>query len=158
MRTPGGKKISEPAWKALQGTVLRSTAAETRLRDARGRYECAYERRIVSYAMHAHARLDAKAAGVILYYIPAIDMPACRMARSDFDDMRALPNLSTTSKLPGIMPIYVGMQMIGGPHAMSPASTETVHPSRCAGQDRGPGLHRPLEVPQEIAKGVHLVG
>ena len=39
--------------------------------------------------MHAHARLNAKAAGVILYYIPAIDMPACRMARSDFDDMRA---------------------------------------------------------------------
>jgi hypothetical protein len=36
MRTPGGKKISEAAWKALQGTVLRSTAAETRLRDARG--------------------------------------------------------------------------------------------------------------------------
>ena len=62
--------------------------------------------------MHAHARLNAKAAGVILYYIPAIDMPACRMARSDFDDMRALPNLSTTAKLPGIMPIYVGMQMI----------------------------------------------
>ena len=112
MRTPGGKKISEAAWKALQGTVLRSTAAETRLRDARGWYECAYEWRIVSYAMHAHARLNAKAVGVILYYIPAIDMPACRMARSDFDDMRALPNLSTTSKLPGIMPIYVGMQMI----------------------------------------------
>ena len=66
MRTPGGKKISEAAWKALQGTVLRSTAAETRLRDARGWYECAYEWRIVSYAMHAHARLNAKAAGVIL--------------------------------------------------------------------------------------------
>ncbi len=66
MRTPGGKKISEAAWKALQGTALRTTAVETRLRDARGWYECAYEWRIVSYAMHAHARLNAKAAGVIL--------------------------------------------------------------------------------------------
>eukprot|EP00972_Heterocapsa_arctica_P107482 15832866-Heterocapsa_arctica.AAC.1 len=65
MRTPGGKEISEQAWKALEATVIQTTGTDPRLRDARGWYECAYELRIVSYAMHAHARLNAKAAGRI---------------------------------------------------------------------------------------------
>ena len=81
MRTPGGKKISEDAWRAISATEIKegtsrgaSQPADPRLRDARGWYECAYEWRLVSYAMHAHARLNAKAAGRVLYYIPAIDL------------------------------------------------------------------------------------
>ena len=62
--------------------------------------------------MHAHARLNAKAAGRILFYIPAIDVPAARMTREDYDEMRAQPNISTSAKLPGILPVFVGMEMI----------------------------------------------
>jgi len=34
------------------------------------------------------------------------------MVRADYDDMRAVPNLSTTAKLLGILPLYVGMEVI----------------------------------------------
>ena len=119
MRTPGGKKISEDAWRAIVATKIEegqasgtSQPADPRLRDARGWYECAYEWRIVSYSMHAHARLNAKAAGKVLYYIPSIDIPAVRMSRKDFDDMRGQPNISVTAKFPGILPVYIGMEMI----------------------------------------------
>ena len=112
MRTPGGRKISNEAWQAIVATKIQQNGQDDRLKDARHWYECAYEWRIVSYAMHAHARLNARAAGKVLYYIPAIDVPAVRMSKKDFDDMRALPNLNTTSKLPGILAIYIGMEMI----------------------------------------------
>ena len=62
--------------------------------------------------MHAHARLNAKAAGKILYYIQAVDVPSTRISRDDFDAMRAHPNISASAKLLGILPVYVGMEMI----------------------------------------------
>ncbi len=81
MPTPGGKKISEKAWKAVKATVLKTTGTEPLLRDARGWYERAYEWHVVSYATHAHARLNAKAAGNILFYISSIDPPSVRMTK-----------------------------------------------------------------------------
>ena len=75
-------------------------------------YECAYEWRIVSYAMHAHARLNAKAAGKVLYYIPAVDIPSAAMTKEDFDNMRAEPNVSTTAKFPSILALYISAEMI----------------------------------------------
>jgi hypothetical protein len=119
MRTPGGKKISEECWQAIKSTEIRSsgratqpTAWDPRLRAARRWYESAYEWRIVSYAMHAQARLDAHDAGKVLFYIPAVDRPAVRCSKSEFDAMRAEPNISTTAKLPGVLPVFVGMEMI----------------------------------------------
>ena len=52
---------------------------------ADGGYECAYEWRIVSYAMHSHAKLNAKAGGKLLYYIPSIDIPTVRLNKRGFD-------------------------------------------------------------------------
>ena len=46
------------------------------------------EWRIVAYAMHADSRLNAKAAGKSLFYIPAVDSPASRMGKADYDDMQ----------------------------------------------------------------------
>ena len=112
MRTPGGKKISEDAWRAITAMEIKEGDTDTRLRNARNWYECAYEWRIVSYAVHANARLNAKAAGRVLYYIPSIDIPAVRMSRKDFDDMRGEPNISTTAKFPGILPVYIGRDMM----------------------------------------------
>ena len=62
---------------------------DPRLFEARGWYECAYEWRIVSYAMRANARFNAMAAGKQLFYIPAVDSPASRMGRADYDDMQS---------------------------------------------------------------------
>jgi hypothetical protein len=115
MRTPGGKQLSEAAWKALEATVIQTSASQPvdpRLRDARGWYECAYEWRIVSYAMHAHARLNAQALRKTLFYIPSIDVPSVRMTREEFDEMRQQPNISASAKFPGVLPIYIGMEMI----------------------------------------------
>ena len=89
-----------------------SQPADSRLRDARNCYECADDWRKVSYAMHAHARLNAQAAGKLLYYVPAVDRPATRCSKEDFDKMRGLPNISKTGKFPGVLPIYIGMEMI----------------------------------------------
>ena len=85
---------------------------DPRLLEARNWYECACEWRIVSYAMCANALLNAKAAGKPLFYIPAVDSPASRMGRADYDDMRAFPNLSTTAKLMGILRAHIGMDVI----------------------------------------------
>ena len=62
--------------------------------------------------MHAHARLNAKTANRILFYIPAIDAPAVRVPKEAFDEMHAMPNIGTTAKFPGILPVYIGMEMI----------------------------------------------
>ena len=82
------------------------------MRAARGWYESAYEWRIVSYAMHAQAKLDAHDAGQLLFYVPATDRPAARLARPDFDEMRAEPNIGATAKMPGLLPLFVGMEVI----------------------------------------------
>ena len=68
MRVPGGKTISEESWQAILNTEVRTSSDEEpqsdpRLRAARGWYESAYEWRIVSYAMHAQAKLDGHDAG-----------------------------------------------------------------------------------------------
>ena len=112
MRTSGRKTISEASWQAIVNTCLdqsenqhaasrggasQPAAWDRRLQEARGCYECAYEWRIVSYAMHANARLDAHVAGKILFYIPAVDTPTVRLSREDFDAMRAIPNIGQTA-------------------------------------------------------------
>ena len=124
MRTPGGKKISEAAWRSILQTEIRSgagagssgasqpAAIDPRLRSARGWYESAYEWRIVTYAMHAQARLDAHDGNKILFYIPAIDVPSVLLTRDEHDEMRAEPNVQKTGKHLGILPIFEGMEMI----------------------------------------------
>ena len=111
MRTEGGKTISEESWRAIVATQIRENepatqatassssasqppAWDARLREARGWYESAYEWSIVSFAMHANARLDAHDAGKVLFDIPAVDTPAVRLGKDDFDEMRAFPNIA----------------------------------------------------------------
>jgi hypothetical protein len=119
MRTPGGKKISEECWQAILRTEIKlsssasqPTAWDPRLRAARLWFESAYEWRIVSYAMHTQARLNAHDAKKILFFIAAVDRPAVRCNRQEFDEMRAEPNISTTAKFMGLLPVFIGMEMI----------------------------------------------
>ena len=129
MRTPGGKRISEESWQALVGTQIQNTNSaaqpadtskpgaeppqyDQRLREARGWYESAYEWRIVSYAMHTQAKLDAHDAGQVLFYVPAVDRPAVSLSREEFDEMRGEPNIGSTGRMPGLLPLFVGMEMV----------------------------------------------
>jgi hypothetical protein len=48
----------------------------------------------------------------VFFYILATDRPSCCMGRADFDETRALPKISTAAKLPGILPVYIGVEMI----------------------------------------------
>ena len=64
--------------------------------------------------MHARARLNAKATGKILYYIPSIDLPSAHMTKDDFDAMRAQLSINTSAKFLGILPVYIGMKMNTG--------------------------------------------
>ena len=118
MRRSGGKKVSEKAWQALVCTVLSSLPMIPvlpwipRCSKPEVGMSPPDEWRIVAYAMHADSRLNAKAAGKPLFYIPAVDSPACRMGRAEYDDMRAFPNISTTAKWMGILPAHICMDVI----------------------------------------------
>ena len=85
---------------------------DERLRDARGWYESAYEWRLVTYAMHAQARLDAHHANEILFYIPAVDRPSVYLNKAEFEEMRQKPNTSKTAKYMSLLTIFKGMEMI----------------------------------------------
>ena len=138
MRTPGGKRISQESWQALVKTQIHSSSSaaqpagtrnpvaeplqyDQRLREARGWYESAYEWRIVSYAMHTQAKLDAHDAGQVLFYVPAVDRPAAPLSKEDVDEMRAEPNIGSTGKMLGLLPLFVGIEVI---------LTETLLPPR----------------------------
>ena len=85
---------------------------DPRLLEARNWYESAYEWRVVSYAMHTQAILNAHADGKILFYVPAVDKAAARLTKAEMDELRSEPNISTSAKLPGILPLFVGMEVI----------------------------------------------
>ena len=46
------------------------------------------------------------------YYIPAVDKPSVYLGRHQFDEMRARPNVSDTAKLMGLLPWYIGAEMV----------------------------------------------
>ncbi len=58
------------------------------------------------------ATLDAHDAGQLLFYVPAVDRPAARLAKADFDEMRAEPDIGATAKMPGLLPLFVDMEVI----------------------------------------------
>jgi hypothetical protein len=41
-----------------------------------------------------------------------VDTPAIRFSRDEFDEMRAFPNIAQSAKLPGVLPVFLGMDMI----------------------------------------------
>ena len=125
MRTPGGKTLSEEAWKALEQTQVnlpeggasgaaRSRTTNARLRDACGNgwYESAYEWSIVSFAMQLQTRLGAKRQNKVLYYMKAVDRPEGTWGPAALETMLATSSVTATRKLMGLLPIYVGMEVV----------------------------------------------
>ena len=56
--------------------------------------------RIAAPGCRRRAKLDGHDAGQLLLYVPAVDRPAARLAKSDFDEMRAEPSIRASAKLP----------------------------------------------------------
>jgi hypothetical protein len=107
MRIPGGKRLPEETWKAIEATS--AVSQRTACNDW---YEAAYDWRTVSYAMQVKARLQAKQANKVLFYIQAIDKTSQRLPPEEYSRVVAEPNLSKTKKLAGLLPVFVGMEMI----------------------------------------------
>ena len=127
MREPGGKKLSAEAWAGIRATQVGSmqsdnvsigrasepaAAGDPRLSNALGWHHAAYQWSIVHFTMQAEARRSARAAKQPLFLVQAIDRPALEVPASDYEAMLGEPNVSTTKKLLGILPVYVGMEMI----------------------------------------------
>ena len=64
------------------------------------------------FAMHTKARLQAKQAGRILYYIQAVDRVSQHVTEKELLRIVAEPNLSNTKKLAGLLLVYIGMDMM----------------------------------------------
>ena len=113
MRTPGGKIIHDDAWKSLEDRLIQSSKnnVDPRLQAASDWLEAAYDWRTISLAQHVRMRLAAAAAGQVLFYIPAIDKPCFDCPKPIFRSMTRVPSMTTTKKLMGVLPVYVGAKM-----------------------------------------------
>ena len=110
MRLEGGGQIRETAWEALLQTQV-SDASDARLLAAMSWKEGAHEWTLVGLAQQANARLQAAAAGRILYYLPAVDNPDAYCPKQTYRAMSSVANLTTTGKLMSILPIFIGMRV-----------------------------------------------
>ena len=138
MREPGGKKLSAEAWAAIEATQVGSMGADApgggrasepaasgdlRLGGTVGWHHAAYEWSIVHFVMHVEARRGARAGKQPLFLVQAVDRPALDVPASDYEAMLGEPNISHTKKLMGILPIYVGMDMILAESMLPPRYT-----------------------------------
>ena len=90
--------------------------------------------------MHAQTRLDAHDSGKVLFYVAAVDKPAAKLSRKEFDEMRAFPNVSTTGKLPGFLSFFECMEMILSESVLPPRYVRGT-PCKVAGIEPHPQEH-----------------
>ena len=98
-------------WKAIVASQYTASQDAAQLLACSKWHEAAYDWRTVSFAMQTKARLQAKQAGRILYYIQAVDRVAQHLTEKELLRIVAEPNLSHTKKLAGLLPVYIGMDM-----------------------------------------------
>ena len=100
MRVPGGIPVPEDTWKAIVASQYKAGQDAAQLLECSKWHEAAYDWRTVSFAMQTKARLQAKQAGRILYYIQAVDRVSQRR-RAKFvqheETRRPLARLHRTS-------------------------------------------------------------
>ena len=48
----------------------------------------------------------------MLFYVPAVDRPSARLSKEEFDEMGGDPNIGAAGKMPGLLPLFVGMEVI----------------------------------------------
>ena len=105
MRTPGGARISDSAWQALQQTQLVDADSNLILQTAHFQ-EVSYSWHTVALAQQIRTLLASRAAKKTLYYVQAIDRPAHALPADLHSEMLKTPSMSETSKLMGLLPKF----------------------------------------------------
>ena len=121
MRTAGGQKLADSDWQALAERKIRAATPkqalsghhqpDPRVWQAANWIESAYDWVTVMLAMQVRTRLAAAEARKVLWYIVAIDVPDGECPISIFRAMTGCPSVTTTKKLPGILPLYIGARV-----------------------------------------------
>ena len=104
--------MPEDTWKAIVASQYTPGKDAAQLLACSKWHEAAYDWRTVSFAMQTKARLQAKQAGRILYYIQAVDRVSQHVTEKELLRIVAEPDLSNTKKLPGLLPVYIRVDMM----------------------------------------------
>ena len=120
MRKPGGDKLTEEEWKALLHTeidVLQlEKDPEAFLRDTHGWFETCYLWSVVSMACYTRAIASARHHKQTLFFSQAVDYSEQAgnlnaQTIETYKQMLAVPSAATTSRLPGIVLLHIGMRV-----------------------------------------------
>ena len=103
--------MPDDTWKAILSTEYKAKRNADQLLACTQWHEIAYDWRTVSYAMHTKARLQAKQAGKVLFYVQAVDKVSQHVPCDEFAKIVAEPNLNHTKKLAGLLTAFIGMDM-----------------------------------------------
>jgi hypothetical protein len=119
MRRPGGTKLSDAEWDALQGTAVDETELESNP-DAfeaatSGWFESSYLWARVTMISYMRATMSARQHKQILFYSQAVDksdqIPPGRPCKDIYYRMLAEPSLARTGRLPGCALFHQDMRV-----------------------------------------------
>ena len=111
MRTPGGKTLTSEQWQSLLRTQLSAAQPDV----PPGWYHSCYCWSVTTMASYMVARQSANRCNQPLIYVQAIDEPKSLMSHTNtrelYKEMLAIPSLSQTKRLPGVVLFHHGMRM-----------------------------------------------
>ena len=114
MRTPGGKKLTDPEWKALQATSVDGPQHAHKLNNTEHFFQACYTWSVVSLAYAVRSFESAKACGKTLYATRAIDVVhnvSRGQAAAVTEAVLAHTNINDTGRLPHFGLYHVGMEV-----------------------------------------------
>ena len=105
MRAKGGRMLSERAWAALQS---REVSDSRTLLQSGDWHETSYDWATVSIAQQLRTKLAAASQKRVLFLIVAADFPKHHVPKDIFRRMQAVPSMTATKKLMGVLPLFHG--------------------------------------------------
>ena len=171
MRQPEGRELSHDEWDALSKTELDTVELQRDpaafLARTEGWIESCYLWSVTSMVVFSRAKASAMQHQKLLYYCLAVDS-SDQLSKADLhkycERMLQVPGLSDTGKLPGIVPIHIGMRMrmtkaseALRPFAL-PDATGTITSIDLHDEDRArvAELHQRSDAPQLAAHAIVL--
>ena len=112
MRQPGGCKLTDEQWAALESTQVVSgvDARSLLLLETEDWFHVAYVWSVVSMAAYVRPRFAAQQAGACLMYVQACDSARNPCTDDLYKEMLQECNVNNTQKIPGISLLYIGMK------------------------------------------------
>lgn len=101
----GGRMLSERAWAALQS---REVSDSRTLLQSGDWHETSYDWATVSIAQQLRTKLAAASQKRVLFLIVAADFPKHHVPKDIFRRMQAVPSMTATKKLMGVLPLFHG--------------------------------------------------